>query len=69
MVAHCHHTAIAITFDRLLIGKGVEVNKVAKSGGTAIMFSAGGGHNDTTKLLLEHGADVNVVVAATPGCI
>ena len=49
-----------------MIDKGVEVNKVAKSGGTAIMFSAGGGHNETTKLLLEHGADVNVVVAATP---
>ncbi len=35
----------------------------------SLSFSAGGGHNDTTKLLLEHGADVNVVVAATPGCI
>ena len=32
----------------------------------SLSFSAGGGHNDTTKLLLEHGADVNVVVAATP---
>ena len=32
----------------------------------SLSFSAGGGHNDTTKLLLEHGADVNAVVAATP---
>ncbi len=32
----------------------------------SLSFSAGGGYNDTTKLLLEHGADVNAVVAATP---
>jgi ankyrin repeat protein len=30
------------------------------------MFAAGGGHNDTTKLLIEAGADVNVAVVATP---
>ena len=32
----------------------------------SLSFKAGGGHNDITKLLLEHGADVNAVVAATP---
>jgi ankyrin repeat protein len=30
------------------------------------MFAAGGGHNDTTRLLLDSKADVNVVVQATP---
>lgn len=30
------------------------------------MFAAGGGHNATTRLLLDSGADVNVVVRATP---
>lgn len=30
------------------------------------MFAAGGGHNDTTRLLLEFKADVNVVVQAKP---
>ena len=30
------------------------------------MFAAGGGHNDSTRLLLEHKADVNVVVMAKP---
>lgn len=30
------------------------------------MFAAGGGHNDSTRLLLEHKADINVVVQAKP---
>ena len=30
------------------------------------MFAAGGGHDNAVKLLLEHGADVNIVVHATP---
>jgi ankyrin repeat protein len=51
---------------RILIAKGVEVNKIAHSGGTALMFAAGGGHNETTRLLLDSKADVNVVVQATP---
>ena len=34
-----------------------------------LMFAAGGGHNDTTRLLIESGADVNRVVVATPGYI
>lgn len=51
---------------RILLDRGLDVNKVAKSGGTAIMFSAGGGHNETTAFLIERGADVNVVVLATP---
>jgi uncharacterized protein len=38
---------------------------VSNSGGTAIMFSALGGHNETTRLLLDNKADVNVVVRAT----
>jgi hypothetical protein len=50
----------------IYIGKGVQVNTIANSGGTAIMFAAGGGHNETTRLLLEHKADVNIIVHATP---
>ncbi len=30
------------------------------------MFAAGGGHNDTTRFLLDQKADVNIVVQATP---
>jgi ankyrin repeat protein len=48
-----------------LLAKGLEINKVAKSGGTALMFAAGGGHNETCKVLLEAKADPNIVVAAT----
>ena len=40
------------------------MNKIANSGGTALMFAAGGGHNDTTRLLLDSNADVTVVVQA-----
>ena len=50
---------------RILIAAAVDVNTIAKSGGTALMFAAGGGHNDTTKLLLEAGAEVDVRVNAT----
>lgn len=50
---------------RIFIERGIEVNKIAKSGGTALMFAAGGGHNETTRLLLDSKADVNVVVQAT----
>ncbi len=49
--------------------KGLKVNQVAQSGGTAVMFAAGGGHNETTAYLIENGADVNVVVQATAGYI
>lgn len=57
---------IIISYDRILIQKGVKVNQIAHSGGTAVMFSAGNGHNETTEVLLKAGADVNVVVKATP---
>ena len=30
------------------------------------MYAAGLGHNDTTRYLIEHGADVNIIVHATP---
>jgi len=48
---------------------GLNVNQVAHSGGTAVMFAAGGGHNETTAFLIESGADVNVVVQATASYI
>ncbi|RYG65333.1 ankyrin repeat domain-containing protein, partial [archaeon] len=54
---------------RLLLDKGVDVNHVANSGGTALMFAAGGGHLEASRLLLARGADVNVAVLATPDYI
>ena len=41
------------------------VDAVANSGGTAVMFAAGGGYADTVEYLIENKADVNVVVKAT----
>lgn len=49
--------------------RGLKVNQVAQSGGTAVMFAAGGGHHETTAYLIENGADVNVIVQATAGYI
>ena len=57
--------SVTATFHRIFIAKGIEVNKVGNSGGTALMFAAGGGHNETTRLLLEFSADPNIVVHAT----
>jgi serine/threonine-protein phosphatase 6 regulatory ankyrin repeat subunit B len=51
---------------RIFTDKGIDVNKIANSGGTALMFAAGGGHNETTRLLLDSKSDVNVVVRAKP---
>lgn len=36
------------------------------SGGTAVMFSAAGGHPSCTKALIDLGADVNLIAQATP---
>jgi uncharacterized protein len=60
------HRASRTFLHRILLKKGVKVNQIAHSGGTAIMFAAGNGHNETTEILLKAGADVNVVVKATP---
>ena len=51
---------------RLLLEKKIDVNAIAKSGGTALMFAAGGGHKELTSLLISAGAAVNIVVNATP---
>lgn len=42
------------------------VNLFSFSGGSAVMFSAAGGHTETTKILIDLGADVNAVAQATP---
>jgi len=42
------------------------INLFAFSGGSAIMFSAAGGHTEVTKILIDHGADVNAIAHATP---
>lgn len=55
-----------LIFLRVLVAKGLQINQIAKSGGTALMFAAGGGHNETTRFLLDQKADVNIVVQATP---
>ena len=43
----------------------VQVDAVANSGGTALMFAASGGYTDTVEYLIEQKCDVNVVVKAT----
>jgi len=42
------------------------INLLSQSGGSAIMFAAGGGHTDVTKLLMEKNANVNAIAQATP---
>jgi ankyrin repeat protein len=42
------------------------INLFADSGGSSVMFAASGGHADCTKALMEYGADINAVAAATP---
>lgn len=53
-------------FISILLNLNADINLVAKSGGTALLFAAGGGHFDVTKLLIQAQADVNAVVVATP---
>eukprot|EP00559_Dactyliosolen_fragilissimus_P007848 CAMPEP_0184863496 /NCGR_PEP_ID=MMETSP0580-20130426/11298_1 /TAXON_ID=1118495 /ORGANISM="Dactyliosolen fragilissimus" /LENGTH=920 /DNA_ID=CAMNT_0027361861 /DNA_START=180 /DNA_END=2942 /DNA_ORIENTATION=+ len=42
------------------------INLFAFSGGSAVMFSAAGGHEESTNILIKHGADVNAIAQATP---
>jgi len=42
------------------------INRLSFSGGSAVMFSAAGGHVNATKLLIGLGADVNAIAQATP---
>ncbi len=42
------------------------INLFSFSGGSAVMFSAAGGHSDATQALINLGADVNAVAQATP---
>jgi len=42
------------------------INLFSFSGGSAVMFSAAGGHNKATSDLIKLGADVNAVAQATP---
>lgn len=46
---------------RRALAQGADVNKrgSGRSGGTALMHAAGGGHSDVVLLLIEKGADVN----------
>ena len=42
---------------------------VRQDGGTALMWAAQNGHTDTVRLLLEHGADVNLVDGVSAACV
>jgi len=42
------------------------INLFSFSGGSAVMFSAAGGHSEATKALIDLGADVNAIAQATP---
>jgi ankyrin repeat protein len=50
---------------RFFIERGVDVNHVAPSGGTALMFAAAGGFYEASKLLIEAGANVNIAMEAS----
>lgn len=50
----------------MLIAKGNEVNAMANSGGTSLMFAAGAGHTEAAEVLIAAGADVNAKLQAKP---
>lgn len=50
----------------MLIAKGNEVNAMANSGGTSLMFAAGAGHTGAATVLINAGADVNAKLQASP---
>lgn len=50
----------------MLIAKGNDVNAMANSGGTSLMFAAGAGHKEAAEVLIEAGADVNAKLEAKP---
>lgn len=50
--------------------KGIDVEQRSKTGGTALMYAAAGGHTDVIKILIEKGhADINAVVRANPDLV
>lgn len=51
---------------KVLIKKGNDVNAMANSGGTSLMFAAGAGHTEAATVLLDSGANVNAKLQATP---
>mmetsp|Transcript_12279 Transcript_12279/g.17873 ORF Transcript_12279/g.17873 Transcript_12279/m.17873 type:complete len:905 (+) Transcript_12279:111-2825(+) len=42
------------------------INMFSYSGGSAVMFAAAGGHSESTKALIDLGADINSIAQATP---
>lgn len=50
----------------MLIAKGNDVNAMANSGGTSLMFAAGAGHVEAAEALIAAGADVNAKLQAKP---
>jgi outer membrane protein assembly factor BamB len=50
----------AVATVRQLLAKGVDVNAANPYGATALSFAADKGHLEVVKLLVEHGAEVNV---------
>lgn len=51
---------------KVLIAKGNDVNAMAYSGGTSLMFAAGAGHTEAAEVLIAAGADVNAKLEAKP---
>lgn len=51
---------------KVLIAKGNDVNAMANSGGTSLMFAAGAGHTEAAEVLIAAGADVNAKLQAKP---
>lgn len=42
------------------------INMFSFSGGSSVMFAAAGGHAPCTKMLIDHGAEVNAIARGTP---
>mmetsp|Transcript_59664 Transcript_59664/g.69726 ORF Transcript_59664/g.69726 Transcript_59664/m.69726 type:complete len:917 (-) Transcript_59664:132-2882(-) len=66
-----HTEVLQILLDKLKANLNDEefakyINMPSHSGGTAIMFAAGSGHHEPTKLLLDAGAEIDAIAQATP---
>jgi hypothetical protein len=56
---NCHYDFIEIM--KQIIQRGADVDRVNKNNWTALMYAASEGYLDAAKLLIEAGADLNVV--------
>jgi len=66
-----HLDCVSMLLDALSSSKSASdlkdyINLLSHSGGSAVMFAAGGGHPEVTQLLIEKGSEVNAIAQATP---